>query len=292
MTISCITTCKGRLHHLERSLPAMIAAGAAECIVVDYGCPDGAGDWVRRHHPEATVVTVSDDPGFNCSRARNAGAAIARGPWLAFLDADVLPDPGMFARIEPELRSGGFYVVDSGDNNTWGSCFVDQAAFWEVGGYDEAIDTWGGEDTDLYAMLEWHGRQRRYYRGGLVTPIRHSDAERARYSSVVNLDRATRVNGVYRSIKLDAMRLAARPLRLEERTRLRGIAADLVERAARGDGTAVQVALFDRPVTTRPRRAGDSPVLRCGLVVSLDRYGSDAPGPADAADPPVEPHGP
>lgn len=284
MTISYITTCKGRLHHLQQTLPMALAAGAAECIVVDYGCPDGTGDWVRRHHPEVKVVTVADDPGFNCSRARNAGAAVARGPWLAFIDADVLLAPGFLARIAPSLRSGVFYVAESGDPNLWGSCLVEQAAFREVGGYDEAIDTWGGEDNALYEMLQWRGLSRQFYRGGLVTPIRHSNAERARYSSVKNLDRVTRMNGVYRAIKLDATRLASRALTLEERIQIRAVARDVVERAARGDTTPAQVAWFDRPIKTQPARPDDPPVLRCGLVVTLDRYGGEAPA---AADPPA-----
>jgi hypothetical protein len=43
------TTCKVRLHHLAQSLPAALRAGAADFVVVDYGCPDGAGAWQLAH---------------------------------------------------------------------------------------------------------------------------------------------------------------------------------------------------------------------------------------------------
>ena len=47
---SIITTCKGRLHHLRRTLPCMLAQGcdfAYEVVVVDFGCPQGTFDFCR-----------------------------------------------------------------------------------------------------------------------------------------------------------------------------------------------------------------------------------------------------
>ena len=88
-TIALITTCKGRLHHLRETLPLMASQGADEIVVVDYGCPDGAGDWVEREFPGVRVVRVDDDPGFCLPRARNAGARASSARWLAFVDADV-----------------------------------------------------------------------------------------------------------------------------------------------------------------------------------------------------------
>ena len=41
-----VTTCKSRLHHLKETLPRMAAEAGAQCVVVDYGSPDGAGDWI------------------------------------------------------------------------------------------------------------------------------------------------------------------------------------------------------------------------------------------------------
>jgi len=279
VTFTYITTCKGRLHHLVQSLPAALQAGPAECVVVDYGCPDGAGAWVREHHPSVRVVTVSDDPGFNLARARNAGAAVAQGEWLGFFDADVLLAPGFFATVERGIRGGHYFVPDSGDPNTWGSCLVERAAFTAVGGYDEAIDTWGGEDNDLYAVLGFHGVQRGHYSGQLVTPIRHSDEERARFHAGKSLDRMVRLSSAYRAVKLDVMRLMSRTLGLEERRHLRALATQMVERAARGDTQPVQVVLPGRPVKTRPARPeAESPVLRSALLLSIERYGKESEG--------------
>ena len=71
-TIACVITCKGRLHHLKQTLPLIVAMGTSEVIVVDYGCPDGTGDWVEANFPGVTVVRVDDDPGFSPARSRNS----------------------------------------------------------------------------------------------------------------------------------------------------------------------------------------------------------------------------
>lgn len=286
MKFTYITTCKGRLHHIRQTLPAALAAGNAEFIVVDYGCPDGTGAWVREHHPAVTVVTVADDPGFNLARARNFGAAAARTPWLGFFDADVLLGPGFFARVEAGVAAGHYYVPDSGDPNTWGSCLVERDAFNAAGGYDEAIDNWGGEDNDLYAALAMHGIRRGHYPGHLLVPVRHSDAERTRYQRITNLDRAVRVSDVYRTIKFDLMRLSARALTLEERRQLRAQALRMVEEAAGDGGGAskpLQLVLPERAVKTRPKRAeAEGPALRSILVYTLARYGQEHETPPEA----------
>jgi glycosyltransferase involved in cell wall biosynthesis len=66
-------------------------AGATEIIVADNGSRDGSFEiaraWARRQ-PEARVITASTPRGPGA--ARNAGARIARGDFLAFCDADDL----------------------------------------------------------------------------------------------------------------------------------------------------------------------------------------------------------
>ena len=292
MKITYVTTCKGRLHHLARTLPAAAGQAGVDCIVVDYGCPDGAGDWVREHHPGVKVVRVADDPGFNLARARNLGASHAQSEWLAFIDADVLLAPEFFANVAPGLSPGHYFLPDSGDPTTMGSCLVERSAFLAAGGYDEAIRGWGGEDNDLYEALSLNGVRRAYYRGGLVTPIRHSDAERTRYHGNKDIERARWLNQVYRAMKFDVIRLLSRMPTLEERRHLRDMAMRMVEEAAApGDAaTPTQVNLPERPILSRSASPGAPlPRLRCSLVYELARPGDgreEAPqATPDAGDP-------
>jgi glycosyltransferase involved in cell wall biosynthesis len=95
---SVIVPCKGRLHHLRRTLPNMLAQQCDfgyEVIVVDYSCPQETYDWCcGLNVRNLTVLKVLDDAeSFNHSRCRNCGACNAVGSVLAFVDADVRLEP-------------------------------------------------------------------------------------------------------------------------------------------------------------------------------------------------------
>ena len=53
---------------LRQTLGPMLDQPGGSCVVVDYSCPDGAGDWVEAHHPSAWVVRVPGQAGFNLHR--------------------------------------------------------------------------------------------------------------------------------------------------------------------------------------------------------------------------------
>lgn len=84
-----LLTALGRLR-LAPSDEVIIADNTPEGIVVSRPLPPG----VR------TVRAVGE---ASCARARNAGAAVSRGEWLLFVDADCRPDPGLVEayRAEP-----------------------------------------------------------------------------------------------------------------------------------------------------------------------------------------------
>ena len=64
-----------------------------EVIVVDDGSIDGTADWLaRRKFNVAARVLTQENRGP--AAARNAGAAVASGRWVAFLGDDTVPSPG------------------------------------------------------------------------------------------------------------------------------------------------------------------------------------------------------
>ncbi len=153
-TYSIITTCKGRLDDLKQSLPRFVSQQDTEVIVVDYDCPQQCGDYVRQHFPSVKLVQVVDQPGFNLPEARNLGAAQAEGTVLAFLDADVLVAQGLFEAVKFPLQELAFgsFKGETG-NSLRGSCLVRRADFETLGGYDELLSGYSGEDLDLYMRL-------------------------------------------------------------------------------------------------------------------------------------------
>lgn len=182
-TIAFVTVCRGRLHHLRQSLPLMAEQQPDELIVVDYGCPDGTGDWVEANVPRAKVVRASQaDGGFNISRARNLGAAAASSEWLFFVDADILLKPTLGDALRGGLKPGSYYQPATQASNTgsqiYGSFACTAADFARIAGYDEVIEGWGREDKDLYLRLQLAGVKKAFYAPGLLGVIKHGDAER------------------------------------------------------------------------------------------------------------------
>ncbi len=96
----------------ERYLGAQLAAlagqtyvGAWEVVIVDNGCTDRSLEVVERWRsalPELVIVDASARRGLNW--ARNAGASVARGDFLAFCDADDVVEPRWLEAIVAAAR--------------------------------------------------------------------------------------------------------------------------------------------------------------------------------------------
>jgi glycosyltransferase involved in cell wall biosynthesis len=97
----------------EKLLPAALAAvkDAAsaftargwewECVVCDNNSTDGTAAVAR-----AAGATVVFEPVNQIGRARDAGARVATGEWLVFIDADSTPSAELFADIAERIASG------------------------------------------------------------------------------------------------------------------------------------------------------------------------------------------
>lgn len=60
-----------------------------EIVVVNDGSTDGTGEWLKQQHD----LLVIEQSNSGIATARNSGASVARGAWLAFLDHDDLWSP-------------------------------------------------------------------------------------------------------------------------------------------------------------------------------------------------------
>jgi glycosyltransferase involved in cell wall biosynthesis len=86
-----VIPCYNRAHTLEAAVDSVLAQATppARVVLVDDGSSDATADLLlaleRRH---ATVCAVTLPRNAGASAARNAGLALARAPWVAFLDSD------------------------------------------------------------------------------------------------------------------------------------------------------------------------------------------------------------
>ena len=203
--VSIITTCKGRLPHLQQTLPLMLNQSNSEVIVVDYSCPQKTADWVNENHPSVRTIVVDDVEKFNVSHARNIGASHAKGEWLLFVDADIFLQTDLCDWLSQHGKHGSFYCTGNPDDgSTHGTVICPKKGFDEVGGYDEVFTHWGGEDTDLYNMLHLLNYKKLMYPADAIEAIVHGDEERGLlHSRLLSFT----VNQTYRNIKMDICRL-------------------------------------------------------------------------------------
>ncbi len=148
-----------------------------EVIVVDNNSTDKTSELATQ-----AGARVVFEPINQIGRARNAGAAVATGDWLLFVDADSLLNPGMVADILQMIASDRYVgcgsVMFMPDLPWWGSaamklwtlfsvtfrwasgalvvCRTD--AFREVGGFNQEL--FAADEIDLSELLKKWGRKR------------------------------------------------------------------------------------------------------------------------------------
>jgi len=225
-TIAFITTCKGRLDHLRKTLPLMVAQQPDEIVVVDYSCPDGAGDWVETNHPDVKVVRVAESGDFAMCRARNIGARHTNAQWLVFIDADIVIEAGWVQWMRESLRPGLFYrcapVDGARDFETFGTAICDRTGFDTAGGFDEVLTGWSGGDFDFYRCLADHGIQEREYPAAFVKAIPHGDERRAGFDGLKSRDERMVLSLCYTQAKRFFIKMqdSKEPLPFEQRIQI------------------------------------------------------------------------
>ncbi|HVR47671.1 MAG TPA: glycosyltransferase [Candidatus Binatia bacterium] len=173
--ISVVIASKDRERYLRDTLASLDAqAGAAqfEVIVVDNGSQDGTRALVESRAGGDPPVWYVGESQPNRARARNRGAAAARGDYLLFCDDDVRLPVGWVAAHAAAQR-GGECVVNGPILNVGSpearpvprpmnysraflcSCnaSVSKRVFLDAGGFDENFNLYGWEDTELGLRL-------------------------------------------------------------------------------------------------------------------------------------------
>ncbi|HET9641480.1 MAG TPA: glycosyltransferase [Candidatus Paceibacterota bacterium] len=192
--VSIIIPTLKEAEYLERTLRNFDAFTLPhEIILTDGGSTDGTLEIARRYTDK---ITIWDKPRRQTfGEAKNAGAALAKGKFLVFIDADVIiPEPNnFFAEIisyfdaNPKVIGATVPLHVLPDQKQWGDVFfpgwlntwytvtnnwfnfgnasgefqmIRTDAFRKAGGYDEHLRA--GEDTIMFNKLSKIGHTRVY----------------------------------------------------------------------------------------------------------------------------------
>lgn len=103
--VSIVMPCFNSLAHLPMSVSSVLAQTFDnwELIVVDDGSTDRSHEWLMTQGDHRLVVLQQTNQGV--SAARNAGLALARGEFVAFLDADDSWAPNFLATMLAALAA-------------------------------------------------------------------------------------------------------------------------------------------------------------------------------------------
>lgn len=253
--ISFVTVCKGRLNHVKETLPKLIQESPNEIIFVDYSCPENSGDYVSENFPSVKVIKITDDDGFCLSRARNLGAAKALSDYICFMDADINVRSGFVNWIRQNVNPNSFYrheksIDGERDRETWGTFIIARDDFNKIGGYDEVIRGWGGEDDDIYMRLKLAEVHEFSFPHNLITAINHDDLFRTMFHKVKSKKLQGLLNTIYLNLKiimLQASNSIYAPITKDLDYQSRLTLHDLINNKIKidGDGEKISFSTFD-----------------------------------------------
>lgn len=193
-TISFCTSVKDRVEHIQATLLQNLEVTRddprCDFVLLDYNCPD------RRTKPWIQNVLSSSlargrlmylffpaAAGFARSHARNLTLKACSGDIFCNVDADNFIGFSFASYIRRFVHEGATFIRGPADGRGLRGRF---AAFRNdilaIGGFDEHLVDWGGEDRDLQNRLRRHG-----LRGRIIRPerylrsIQHGDDMRVKH---------------------------------------------------------------------------------------------------------------
>lgn len=210
--VTLVTTSKGRLSSLKKTLKTMVDTGYP-VVVVDYDCPDKTADWVVScadlnavHLVKATNRTL-----FNHSAARNLGLAAVKTEWVLFIDADVaVVDIERFQTFVTSLpQRPVIYTHKQPCGCLMGTALVKRDTANSVHGYDTIINAYGAGYDDL----EFYQRILRIRCASDHFPTQHplfqhfEHSGRTTYCEIKDRIMSDRLTSFYYAVKHDVLRL-------------------------------------------------------------------------------------
>ena len=169
---------------LEKNLPAVLATGAEEVIVVDNGSTDGSKEYLKSQISKIKTTTqnlklILNNQNLGFARAVNQGVKAAKGGIVVLLNNDVVPEKDFLKPLIKDFQDSKIFAISLGEvswnwaRGKWIKGFVEHESgpktktphisFWasggsgafrkdvwlKLGGFDEIFAPFYWEDIDL-----------------------------------------------------------------------------------------------------------------------------------------------
>lgn len=159
--ISIVTACMNRNNNLSIALRTWINCGDVnEIVIVDWSSKEFVKDTLKKLNifdERIKIIRKNDEPAWNLCKAYNLGFSNVSYSKLLKLDADVCLASDFFVNhpFNDNVYYSGSWKTAKNDSEKRlnGSFYTKTANVIKIGGYNEVIDTYGWDDSDLYQRL-------------------------------------------------------------------------------------------------------------------------------------------
>jgi len=182
--VSIFTACKNRTDNLLVSIKSWIECGGVhEIIIVDWDSTinvfDQLYDIIRNSHIPIKVIRINDQPKWILTIAFNLAASLTTHPYLLKLDCDniISRDFLKVHQLKSKTFITGFWKNsrNPNENHLNGVIYMKKKQFESVNGYNEYIQTYGWDDTDLYDRLTKNGYKNYHIDNDKIQHQEHAD---------------------------------------------------------------------------------------------------------------------
>jgi predicted glycosyltransferase involved in capsule biosynthesis len=203
--LSVVITIKNRNTHLVSTFPSVVTQEPDvpfEVVYIDYASDEDVGiclqeliaqfkDLFSERLVRIKRVALEGNDLFNSGKAKNLAVPFLdpTADVISFSDVDVFLGMDYHRHWIPLVRGNNFYASRVQETTAqasrrlspkinYGNMIVERKSFVSVGGFDEEILTWGGEDDDIIHRLKISGLRE-------INPHSFYDA---RHTSIVHGD--------------------------------------------------------------------------------------------------------
>ena len=179
--VSIFCGCSNRLENIQIASRTWFKCNEVnEIVIVDWN----SSQPLRLCHPKLTIVRVNGVEWKNSAHAFNLAARFTSYNKICKLDADYLVHRNFFSGHK--LKENDFFAGqrtaarDENEKHIHGFLYLKRKSFFEVNGYNERIETYGWEDSDIYERLEKNGLSKKSIDLNAIYHLRHGDMERVK----------------------------------------------------------------------------------------------------------------